>query len=49
MKKTYTTPRLKVVMLEGNNLMAGSLGVDNGPKDGVSGDAKGMSHNDWED
>ena len=48
MKKTYITPTSKAVKLEGNELLAGSLGVNNGPKDGVSGDAKGMN-DEWED
>ena len=49
MKKTYITPKSKATKLEGNELLAGSLGVNNAPKNNVVGDAKGTNHDDWED
>lgn len=48
MKKTYTTPKSIIISVVTEELLAGSLNVDNQARNGVSGDAKGMN-DEWED
>ena len=48
MKKTYTTPKNIIIDVATEALLAQSVDVNNQPRNGVSGDAKGMI-DEWEE
>lgn len=49
MKKTYKTPKSKLIMFRGNELLAGSrLEVNNNSQNNLSGDSKSDTYSIWD-
>ena len=49
MKKTYIAPKSVSITVSAEKILAGSLGVNNTPQNGVSGDAKELIFDDMDD